>query len=415
MNLKHSVKKFWINTTLVLRLPFFSRRNSKLLKIISNKSNLNEKVKLYFLVTQMEIWLNTKLVQNLETEGKYECILLLFPDFEAPEEEYAQSVRTKIGECQQSNLKYLVCWDEAINSPSIKPAQLDPGFIFYEQPREKLCNGWEIENVCRNLIVLYFPYGMLLADLPDLHYRLSFYFYCHKIFVESIPRKIVFLSHRPMLLNKIKVTGFPKSELLFDEMVNTNDQESFACIWAPHWSVSKDSIISVSSFLSLSDEMVRIAEKYQDIHFKFRPHPRLRHELRSGSNSYLLSDFVTKWNKLPNTSIILGSEYTELLRDSNVLITDSISFLYEFLPTGKASVITTTKDKLRYNFLGKLIATGSYKKIDSIEIEQTILALKAGKDPLKNRRTWLIYGLRKVTKRNSNVNIASQIAEDLKR
>jgi hypothetical protein len=363
----------------------------------------------------MEIWLNTKLVRNLESKGKYECILLLFPDFEGLEEEFSQSVRTKEDECQRSNLKYLVCWDEAINCPSIKPTQLDPGFIFYEQPRENLCDGWEIENVCRNHIVLYFPYGMLLADLPELHYRLSFYFYCHRIFVESIPRKIIFLWHRPMLLNKIKVTGFPKSELIFDKIANINDEESFSCIWAPHWSVSKDSIISVSSFLSLSDEILRIAEKYRGIHFKFRPHPRLKHELRSGSNSYLLPDFVTKWNELPNTSIILGSEYSELLRDSNVLITDSISFLYEFLPTGKASVITTAKQELRYNFLGKLIATSSYKYSDAIKIENTIMNLKAGIDPMKNRRTWLIYGLRKITKGNSNLNIASQLAEDLKR
>lgn len=415
MNIKHSIKKFWINTTLVIRLPFFSRRNSKLLKVISNKSKENETIKLYFLVTQMEIWLNTNLVQSLESEGDYECILLLFPDFEAPEEEFSQSVRAKVDECQKANLKYLVCWDEVNNHPSLKPSQLDPGFIFYEQPREKLCYGWEIENVCRHLIVLYFPYGMLLANLPELHYRLSFYFYCHKIFVESTPRKIVFLSHRPMLLNKIKVTGFPKSELIFDEKANKNDEESFSCIWAPHWSVSKDSIISISSFLSLSDEITRIAEKNRDIHFKFRPHPRLKYELRSGSNSYLLSDFITKWNKLPNTSIIVGSEYSELLRDSNVLITDSISFLYEFLPSGKATVITTTKDKLRFNFLGKLIATSSYKNSDSIKIEQTILALKAGRDPLKNRRILLIYWLKKITKRNSNVNIASQIAKDLKR
>jgi hypothetical protein len=414
--IKHRVKSILVYVILSLSQIRFWINNRKLLAQISHKSNQGQLTPVYFVVTQMDIWLNTKLFHSLNATKRLDCTVLLFPDFESTPDHYAKSVSEKEDDCIRLGLKFINCWDNSLNQVAIHPSMLQTGFIFYEQPLKLLCEKWDVKAVVKNHLILYFPYGMLLANLPRLHYRLDFYFYCYRISVESIPRKILFALHSPFLLPKTRLTGFPKSEVIFSTPSKEVGEESFSCTWAPHWSVSPSSLISVSSFLEISNNIVDIALANPDIQFNFRPHPRLKHELEQQiTEGSKLSEFIEKWNQLPNTSVITGSEYTYELRKSDLLITDSISFLYEFLSTEKPIIITTPKINQNFNALGKLIASVSYRVVDARNIEHQIHRIRAGHDPLLNRRIRILGMLQRLTVRNSNNKISFQILEELDR
>ena len=413
--IKHAIKTTWISFVLALLQPIFVHSNRRLINQLNNQSNKLNRIPVYFVVTQMDVWLNSGLLRHLQRTEEFECSILIFPDFESPIEDYCESVRNCVNECAKRGLSYINCWDEVNNCIIVQPSQLERGYIFYEQPTKFICQGWDVSEVRKNHLILYFPYGMLLANLPKLHYRLEFYFYCHRIFVESIPRKVIFLFHRPMLYKKIKVTGFPKSDLIFGHLDIRDIREKFTGTWAPHWSVSHNSIISVSSFLRIADDMLLIAQKNPDIHFKFRPHPRLKHELRNAADQPSLSQFIKTWNDLPNTTVIYGSEYSELLHNSDFLITDSLSFLYEFLSTGNPTLITTSRKNQSYNLLGRIIASTSYRALDAISIEDFIAKFRQGVDPLLKRRLVVIDFLKKVTARDSSSKIATLLLQEMKR
>ena len=416
MMIKHRVKSVLVYAFLSLSQVRFWINNRKLLAQISHKSNQGQLTPVYFVVTQMEIWLNTKLFRSLNATKRLDSIVLLFPDFESTSDNFTKSVSEKEDDCKRLGLKFVNCWDNSQNQVAIHPSMLQPGFIFYEQPLKFLCEKWDVKAVVSNHLILYFPYGMLLANLPKLHYRLDFYFYCYRISVESIPRKILFALHSPFLLSKIRLTGFPKSEVIFSNPTKEVDQESFSCTWAPHWSVSPNSLISVSSFLEISNKIVDIAFANPDIQFNFRPHPRLKHELeQQKTERSKLSDFIEKWNQLPNTRVITGSEYTNELRKSDLLITDSISFLYEFLSTGKPIIITTPKINQNFNALGKLIASVSYRAVDAVNIENQIHRIRDGRDPLLNRRIRILGILQRLTVPDSSNKISRQILKELDR
>ncbi len=416
MMIKHRVKSILIYVILSLSQLRFWINNRKLLAQISHKANQGQLTPVYFVVTQMEIWLNTELFRSLNATKRLDCTVLLFPDFESTTDNFARSVSEKEDDCKRLGLKFISCWDTSQNKVAIHPSMLQPGFIFYEQPLKSLCENWEVKAVVGNHLILYFPYGMLLANLPKLHYRLDFYFYCYRISVESIPRKILFAIHSPFLLFKTRLTGFPKSEVIFSKPTKLASQENFSCTWAPHWSVSPNSIISVSSFLRISNNIIDIALANPDIQFNFRPHPRLKHELeQQKTKTSELFDFIEKWNRLPNTKVITGSEYTNEIRMSDLLITDSISFLYEFLSTEKPIIITTPKINQNFNALGKLIASVSYRAVDALNIEYQIHRIRAGHDPLLNRRIRVLGILQRLTVRDSNNTIGLQILKELDR
>lgn len=116
-------------------------------------------------------------------------------------------------------------------------------------------------------------------------------------------------------------------------------------IYAPHWSwrLSEETASGkkqggpgLGTFNLYYDHFLELVTSTPDVNFIFRPHPSLAYNLEMtgimSPEDY--QTYLEKLNSLPNSCVYEGGEYIELFKKSSLLITDSASFLVEYLPSG---------------------------------------------------------------------------------
>ena len=97
------------------------------------------------------------------------------------------------------------------------------------------------------------------------------------------------------------------------------------------------------------------------------------------------------WDNSENTDYIKNGDYLDLFKISDALITDSGSFLAEYLPTGKPLLLLQSKKTVGYNEFGNKIIQSYYKasKWEDIEFFITKVIVMNG-DYMKEQRNQLI-------------------------
>lgn len=103
-------------------------------------------------------------------------------------------------------------------------------------------------------------------------------------------------------------------------------------IWAPHWTITNESFYSNSTFLSICDDMIRIAKKFADkLLIAFKPHPTLYRTLCAHPDWGVTrtDEYYKQWATMPNTQVEEG-EYRELFWTSDAMIHDCGSFIIEY-------------------------------------------------------------------------------------
>ncbi|MCD8283707.1 MAG: CDP-glycerol glycerophosphotransferase family protein [Opitutae bacterium] len=108
-------------------------------------------------------------------------------------------------------------------------------------------------------------------------------------------------------------------------------------IYAPHWTVRPDLMLPYSTFLSMGEIMLEIAEKYADkVQWCFKPHPWLLRELEKLPEwgEKRAREYFKRWENLENGTCHNG-EYISLFMTSDAMIHDSSSFRYEYFYTKK--------------------------------------------------------------------------------
>lgn len=103
-------------------------------------------------------------------------------------------------------------------------------------------------------------------------------------------------------------------------------------IWAPHWTIENNSFYSNGLFLSVCQDMVRLAQKYADkLQIAFKPHPTLYRTLCAHPEwgKEKTDEYYHLWETMPNTQLETGG-YRELFWQSDAMIHDCGSFIIEY-------------------------------------------------------------------------------------
>lgn len=97
--------------------------------------------------------------------------------------------------------------------------------------------------------------------------------------------------------------------------------------------------------------------------------------------------YFAAWRELPNARVYEEGDYHGLFVDSDILVTNRISFIGEYLPSGHTVILPQNGDSVGYNELGRLITDTYYKAYDREELVSVItdVAVK-GNDPLREKR-----------------------------
>ena len=135
------------------------------------------------------------------------------------------------------------------------------------------------------------------------------------------------------------------------------------------------------------------AKKHTEYSFVVKPHPLLR--FKCAQESFLSDEdydnYMSEWNSLTNASVYTEGNYFDIFKTSDILLTDSSSFLAEYFYSGKPIIFFDNKNRAGFNEFGLKLKKGFYIPSTTEEIEDLLEKLLIKKqDDLKEIRKKII-------------------------
>lgn len=278
--------------------------------------------------------------------------------------------------------------------------ELNPDIVFYTNPYRSLIGEKFFITNFSDVLTIYLPYYIN----NTVEYKMAYDELLHNVvwryYVETEWHKKLSQKYSSNQSRNVVVTGYSGFDLLLDKNYKPTDDcwkimdKSFKrIVWAPHQTINPNHTMYYSAFLLIADKMTEFAVKYKDkIQIAFKPHPLLINSLYREWGRERTDAFYEKWRSMDNTCIVEGS-YVDLFLTSDAIIHDSASFITEYLILNKPALRTHNgRDlKLQFNDFSIACLEHYYMACNAADVEQFILNLIEGKDPIKDARTRFIH------------------------
>ncbi len=277
----------------------------------------------------------------------------------------------------------------------MRPAEaIDCDIAFIQQP-------WGMQDLPRRLAgrvrTAYVHYGVpviandwMQSGLPDFHPFLWRYFAANDLHAARVRAGGMVRG------SALRVTGHPKFDIYHSPppardavalWPRAADTGRMRVIYAPHHGLGANTL-RLGTFAWSGPAMRDLARRHPEVDFILRPHPNLGLELaRSGMmRADQWQGWLQDWQNGPNTVLSLDGDYFDLFRTSDLMITDSGSFLAEYLPTMKPLLRLVRDDATPLNDFGAQLGTGFYTARDRAQLEAHFHQIVQGHDPLAPAR-----------------------------
>ena len=339
------------------------------------------------------MWRFQLLYERLRKDTRFETVIVVYPFPGAPEVQ-DKDMAELLDFFSRKGIPVLNLHKRPNPGKCLREV-VNPDLIFYSQQYNNLY-GNDLDNkFFLDKLIAYIPYAMVVFQeawldrntLNEIAWRMFFP-------SESMKQQAIKIQYNKGY--NIRVTGDPMLDFFKSPMEKTTWKKQVLTkkkiIWAPHFSLQKDSLLHHNSFSWLHNLMLEIADYYKDqLQFSFKPHPRLLKSL------YEMPDwgkekadaYFQAWDEGENTQLDTGL-YIDLFKGSDAMIHDCGSFTAEYLLTGNP-VLFTTKDFeavfAQLNQMGQEAIQAHYISDSKTQIinfiEKIVLE---GQDPLKEKR-----------------------------
>ncbi|MDR0912683.1 MAG: CDP-glycerol glycerophosphotransferase family protein [Methanobrevibacter sp.] len=260
------------------------------------------------------------------------------------------------------------------NETFVDITDLNPHIIFYMNPFQGLFpEQFRLKNLPKDILYCYIPYSFYLAANQNNQFNQELHRKAWKFFVESSKNKELSSIYSDTGSSNVVVTGHPKMDSLIDGSYKkspmiwkNNENDNLKIIWAPHHSIDEKISASpkFSTFHLNCKFFYEYAKKHKEIEWIFKPHPILIHShglLNNQDINYeTFKKYYKKWDNLPNATVFEGSDYLNVFANSDAMITDSVSFLAEYLYFRKPGLFLTRKGQ-KFNEFGEIIKEAWYQ------------------------------------------------------
>lgn len=371
------------------------------------------KIKVLFVVSEVSIW---------KTESLY-CEMLKHPRFEPilgvaliTADKPSESIRkyellTKY--FFDKNYSFIELFGKDIS------VKVKPDIIFYQQPYYGFIDQSLFFKKCKSALFCHVNYGFnslsqkLVGDIEYFHY-------CWQLYYENMTAMNYYESTMPSYTRcKGHITGLPFQNILeknkteFADPWKPQSKKKKRIIWAPHHTIPTEcNLIEYSTFLTVADEMIKIAQEFKDeIQIAFKPHPFLLKKLYNTWGKEKTDEYYQKWNQLKNTQFESG-EYYSLFKYSDAMIHDCCSFTIEYLyMDNPVMYLSNGKPHTEtLNDFGKAAYNAHIIGESNEDIVQFIQGVITGKDKLKEEREKFIKEYLTIpNKGNASTNIIEAI------
>ena len=259
--------------------------------------------------------------------------------------------------------------------------------IFFLDPGALLEKKLYLFQLPLKTIVLHTSYSFMLAGNND---KIGAWMYhlAYKYFTDSEFYKKQIDEYR-FSTNNTEFLGFPKMDQYYLAKCNKRTNKKII-IYAPHHSVDYVEYKS-ATFADNYLLMLRLAQKYaNETYWIYKPHPRLRDSsvlagIFSDVSEYDL--YEKQWASLPNADVVTTGDYYPVFKESDCMITDSVSFLAEYQFTHKPLLLLKSGNE-KYNDFGNSIVSILYAcdGSDNQQIEKFINDCISGNDDMYSLR-----------------------------
>ena len=144
---------------------------------------------------------------------------------------------------------------------------------------------------------------------------------------------------------------------------SVNSSRPFTVTWAPHHSYSPH-WLNFGVFSHMHIAMLAWVRDHPDVIVTLRPHPFLFGTLvdRAVLTASELAEWRSAWSELPNTRLDVDGDVAELFANTDLLLTDGISFLAEFpIATGRPAVFIEHQGHWHFSPIGEMAANAAVR------------------------------------------------------
>lgn len=320
-------KRFFYNKKIKQNLDYIKRNQKKVKAKLKGKTHLN----VAFYVYDSAKW-KCQSVYDLMIKDKRFTPYIFVTKCNAPKDNFNYQTIDDIKKTYdffKSKGMNVHCAYDLENDKFIPFEKMSPkpDIIIYQHP-------WYVETtqgpvVCSKFALTYYvPYYISDIDNP-IEYDLRFHRYIYRYYV---PDEIIKKNYAKNMYDKgekLVVAGHPQLDFYLDD--KTENERKYV-IYAPHWTVCGDNL-RYSTFDWNGYKILEFAEKHPELNWVFKPHPCLY-------NFLFMSGYMTKddadeyYKRWHDVGIVCeDGDYMQLFQESLAMITDSGSFLTEYLFT----------------------------------------------------------------------------------
>ena len=337
------------------------------------------KIKVVFLNSENAKWGYQNLYDELSSNPKFEVQILLTVRLDVLKNKYKKLDYVKEIQDSYKFFKELgMNVDYAFDVKSKKFINLNkfkPDIIFYEQPWQ-IAKIHQLPETSKFSLAFCNSYGSNITAGSNEYSGLLYKDVCTYFLDNNFAKE--FLIEKGLDENRLTVAG----QLKLDTYQKPIDQSNIIwktngkkrIIWAPHHSFYDKSVLRYGTFDWNFKFLYEYAKEHQEFEFILKPHPLLKKQIINQNIMTVeeMNKYFEDWAQLPNAQVFEYNGYFDMFRTSDVMITDSSSFLYEYLPTGKPIIHLINKKSVGYNIFGQKIIKGYYKAFNTEDISLLI-------------------------------------------
>lgn len=410
MTIKDKIKELLPDKILTPLLNAYSRfLNKKRLrleaKLISEAPELHQKaidriragkgpINVIFFAIFDSVWKYDELYRLMEADERFNPLILVCPVVNYGKEDMLRNMDKCFALFKQRGYNVYKAYNPETDQYIDARKEFFPDIIFYTNPYEGLIDDRYYIRQFIDILTCYTPYGIF----EDRHFDIDYDLLLNNL----LWRQYLGFPYHIELSKKFSrvkasnavLSGYPgidrflKKGEIFEDVWKIKDRRTKRIIWAPHHTIDDYVFVSYSTFLSYYDFMLEIAEKYDDkIQICFKPHPLLKNRLELMWGEERTKEYYDTWEHLSNGMLNDGA-YEDLFMTSDAIIHDSGSFIGEYLYTKKPAMFLSNGRPLaeQYNDFAIKCLDNYYIGNKKEDIENFILQLIDGKDPLKQQR-----------------------------
>ena len=356
------------------RVRFLIERNYSLVLSRLRKKIKKEKIRVVFYTNEPQKWSYESVYREFEKSSYFEPIVVVVPRYRVHigEDSTRESLESQYAFFEGRGYRVEYGYKDGAYI-DIKTFQ--PDIFFYLQLAE--IPGVDSPFiVSRYALTAYCPYSYQLSD-----YRKQYLQGFHKLlYINYMEHELTlkrFESYKKGNSKNCKSVGYPKLDVYIQDNADSQnklksiwrDSSKFKIIYAPHRSIQKGEYNKFrwGTFQNNYELILNLAKSTPNTTWIFKPHPMLKQVavFEGLMTKEEVDDYYNEWNRI---GVLYDSgDYFDIFKSSDLMITDSASFLAEYLPSHHPLIRLVNPEGIELNELGKNLSDCYYNVTDNEE------------------------------------------------